>query len=84
MRNASLDDTRRRFVATFAGFGRTGNGTTGGQPIDQVTQQSLRAAIGVVPQDTVLFNDTIRYNIAYGRPGASEEEDPRREARPGA
>ncbi len=45
-----------------------------GDPIDQVTQQSLRAAIGVVPQDTVLFNDTIRYNIAYGRPGASEAE----------
>ena len=45
-----------------------------GQPIERVTQHSLRAAIGVVPQDTVLFNDTIRYNIAYGRPGASEEE----------
>ncbi|RYJ01153.1 MAG: ABC transporter ATP-binding protein/permease, partial [Acetobacteraceae bacterium] len=45
-----------------------------GQPIEGVTQASLRAAIGVVPQDTVLFNDTIRYNIAYGRPGASEEE----------
>ncbi|RAI56929.1 ABCB family ABC transporter ATP-binding protein/permease [Roseicella frigidaeris] len=45
-----------------------------GQPIEGVTQRSLRAAIGVVPQDTVLFNDTIRYNIAYGRPGATEEE----------
>jgi ATP-binding cassette subfamily B protein len=45
-----------------------------GQDIRAVQQQSLRAAIGVVPQDTVLFNDTIRYNIAYGRPGASEEE----------
>jgi len=45
-----------------------------GQPINDVTQGSLRAAIGVVPQDTVLFNDTIRYNIAYGRPGASEAE----------
>jgi len=45
-----------------------------GQRIDRVTQASLRAAIGVVPQDTVLFNDTIRYNIAYGRPGASEED----------
>jgi ABC-type transport system involved in Fe-S cluster assembly fused permease/ATPase subunit len=45
-----------------------------GQPIERVNQHSLRAAIGVVPQDTVLFNDTIRYNIAYGRPGASEEE----------
>ena len=39
-----------------------------------VTQDSLRHSIGVVPQDTVLFNDTIRYNIAYGRPGASQEE----------
>ncbi|MCW3472961.1 ABCB family ABC transporter ATP-binding protein/permease [Limobrevibacterium gyesilva] len=45
-----------------------------GQDIRDVTQDSLRAAIGVVPQDTVLFNDTIRYNIAYGRPGASQEE----------
>ncbi len=45
-----------------------------GQDVRDVTQQSLRAAIGVVPQDTVLFNDTIRYNIAYGRPGASQEE----------
>ncbi|MBK1662573.1 ABCB family ABC transporter ATP-binding protein/permease, partial [Paracraurococcus ruber] len=44
-----------------------------GQDIAGITQQSLRAAIGVVPQDTVLFNDTIRYNIAYGRPGAPEE-----------
>src|SRR5579883_213083 len=40
----------------------------GGQDIREVTQESLRAAIGVVPQDAVLFNDTIRYNIAYGRP----------------
>jgi len=45
-----------------------------GQDIAGITQASLRAAIGVVPQDTVLFNDTIRYNIAYGRPGATEEE----------
>ena len=45
-----------------------------GQDIRAVTQASLRAAIGVVPQDTVLFNDTIRYNIAYGRPGASQAE----------
>ena len=45
-----------------------------GQDIRDVTQDSLRAAIGVVPQDTVLFNDTIRYNIAYGRPGASQDE----------
>ncbi|MCF3596073.1 ABC transporter ATP-binding protein/permease [Rhodobacteraceae bacterium LMO-12] len=45
-----------------------------GQDVRDVTQASLHDAIGVVPQDTVLFNDTIRYNIAYGRAGASEEE----------
>ncbi len=45
-----------------------------GQDIRDVTQASLHAAIGVVPQDTVLFNDTIRYNIAYGREGASAAE----------
>ncbi|MSO90877.1 MAG: ABC transporter ATP-binding protein/permease [Acetobacteraceae bacterium] len=45
-----------------------------GQDVRDITQESLRAAVGVVPQDTVLFNDTIRYNIAYGRPGATQEE----------
>jgi ATP-binding cassette subfamily B protein len=45
-----------------------------GQDIRQVTQSSLRAAIGIVPQDTVLFNDTIRYNIGYAKPGASQHE----------
>ncbi|MFO1162112.1 MAG: ABC transporter ATP-binding protein/permease [Reyranellaceae bacterium] len=45
-----------------------------GQDIREVTQASLRAAIGVVPQDTVLFNDSIYYNIAYGRAGATREE----------
>lgn len=45
-----------------------------GQDVRDVTQQSLHDAIGVVPQDTVLFNDTIRYNIAYGRDNATEEE----------
>jgi ATP-binding cassette subfamily B protein len=45
-----------------------------GQDIREITQDSLRRAIGVVPQDTVLFNDTIFYNIAYGRPGASRAE----------
>ncbi|TXI16635.1 MAG: ABC transporter ATP-binding protein/permease [Nitrosomonas sp.] len=44
------------------------------QDIRDVTQHSLRAAIGIVPQDTVLFNDSIYYNIAYGRPDATEEE----------
>jgi ATP-binding cassette subfamily B protein len=45
-----------------------------GQDIRAVTQDSLRRALGVVPQDTVLFNDTIRYNIGYGRPGAGDDE----------
>ena len=45
-----------------------------GRDTRDITQQSLRAAIGVVPQDTVLFNDTIRYNIGYGRIGASQAE----------
>ena len=45
-----------------------------GQDVRDVTQTSLHAAIGVVPQDTVLFNDTIRYNIAYGREGASQDD----------
>ncbi|WP_109051923.1 ABC transporter ATP-binding protein/permease [Azospirillum sp. TSA6c] len=45
-----------------------------GQDIRGVTQASLRASIGIVPQDTVLFNDTVFYNIAYGRPGASPAE----------
>ena len=45
-----------------------------GQEIRSVTQASVRQAIGIVPQDTVLFNDTVAYNIAYGRPGASQDE----------
>jgi ATP-binding cassette subfamily B protein len=45
-----------------------------GQDIKQVTQASVRQAIGIVPQDTVLFNDTVEYNIAYGRPGSSHQE----------
>ncbi|MBC7919115.1 MAG: ABC transporter ATP-binding protein/permease, partial [Rhodoferax sp.] len=48
--------------------------TIAGQDIKQVTQASVRQAIGIVPQDTVLFNDTVEYNIAYGRPGAGREE----------
>jgi ATP-binding cassette subfamily B protein len=48
--------------------------TIDGQDIREVTQASVRAAIGVVPQDTVLFNDTIYYNISYGRPDAKREE----------
>jgi ATP-binding cassette, subfamily B, heavy metal transporter len=45
-----------------------------GHDLRDVTQASVRRAIGVVPQDTVLFNDTVRYNIAYGRPGADDGE----------
>ena len=48
--------------------------TIDGQDIRDVTQASLRAAIGIVPQDTVLFNDTVLYNIQYGRPGATPTE----------
>lgn len=48
--------------------------TIDGQDVRTVTQGSLRRAIGIVPQDTVLFNDTVAYNIAYGRPGASRAE----------
>ena len=57
--------------------------TIAGQEIRSVTQASVRQAIGIVPQDTVLFNDTVAYNIAYGRPGATqaEVEDAARAAR---
>ena len=51
-----------------------GRVTIAGQDIRAVTQQSLRRAIGIVPQDTVLFNDTVAYNIAYGRPDATQAE----------
>jgi ATP-binding cassette, subfamily B, heavy metal transporter len=53
---------------------QSGSVQINGQNIAAVTQASLRAAIGIVPQDTVLFNDDIRYNIAYGRAGAGEAE----------
>ena len=55
----------------FSGGGRI---TIDGQDIRHVTQDSLRRAIGIVPQDTVLFNDTVAYNIGYGRTGATREE----------
>jgi ABC-type transport system involved in Fe-S cluster assembly fused permease/ATPase subunit len=57
--------------ADFAGHGRI---EIAGQDIKTVTQASVRAAIGIVPQDTVLFNDSIEYNIRYGRPDATREE----------
>ncbi len=50
-----------------------GSITIDGQDLRSITQDSLRAAIGIVPQDTVLFNDTIEYNIAYGKPGAGKD-----------
>ena len=53
---------------------RGGAITIDGQDLRAVRQASLRAAIGIVPQDTVLFNDTVAYNIGYGRAGASQEE----------
>jgi len=52
----------------------SGQITIDGQELRSVTQSSLRRAIGIVPQDTVLFNDTVAYNIAYGRPGATQAE----------
>jgi ATP-binding cassette, subfamily B, heavy metal transporter len=53
---------------------QSGSISIAGQDIKTVTQASVRAAIGIVPQDTVLFNDTVAYNIAYGRPGATQAE----------
>jgi len=60
-----------RFYDVDADGGRI---TIDGQDLREVTQASLRRAIGIVPQDTVLFNDSIEYNIAYGRPGATRAE----------
>ncbi|MCD6735492.1 MAG: ABC transporter ATP-binding protein/permease [Burkholderiaceae bacterium] len=65
--------TLARLLYRFYDIG-SGRITVDGQDLREVTQASLRAAIGIVPQDTVLFNDTIRYNIGYGRPGASQPE----------
>ena len=53
---------------------QSGHVRIGGQDIREVTQESVRKAVGIVPQDTVLFNDTVEYNIAYGQPGASHEQ----------
>ncbi|MBN8507590.1 MAG: ABC transporter ATP-binding protein/permease [Burkholderiales bacterium] len=61
----------RFYDVTNDGRGRI---TIDGQDIRHVTQASLRRAIGIVPQDTVLFNDTVEYNIGYGRPGATRAE----------
>ncbi len=71
--SGSGKSTLARLLFRFYDVG-AGRITIDGQDIRDVTQASLRAAIGVVPQDTVLFNDTIYYNIAYGRPDATREE----------
>ncbi|MEQ5775523.1 MULTISPECIES: ABC transporter ATP-binding protein/permease [unclassified Thalassospira] len=63
--------TRLMFRFYDASSGRI---TIDGQDVRDVTQGSLRRSIGIVPQDTVLFNDTIAYNVAYGRPGAGQDE----------
>ena len=65
--------TISRLLFRFYDVG-SGKITIDGTDISAVTQESVRALIGIVPQDTVLFNDTIAYNIRYGRPDASEEE----------
>jgi ATP-binding cassette subfamily B protein len=65
--------TLARLLFRFYDVG-AGRVSIDGQDIRAVSQESLRAAIGIVPQDTVLFNDTIYYNIAYGRPDATREE----------
>ncbi len=65
--------TLARLLFRFYDVG-SGAITIDGQDLRAVTQKSLRAAIGIVPQDTVLFNDTVEYNIAYGRPGAGRAE----------
>ena len=65
--------TLARLLYRFYDVG-AGRITIDGQDLRDVTQTSLRQAIGIVPQDTVLFNDTVEYNIAYGRPGSSTTE----------
>ena len=71
--SGSGKSTLARLLFRFYDVNR-GRITIDGQDLRDVTQASVRAAIGVVPQDTVLFNDTIYYNIAYGRPGATRAE----------
>jgi ATP-binding cassette, subfamily B, heavy metal transporter len=68
--------TLARLLYRFYDVTNDGKGaiTIDGQDIRAVTQATLRASIGIVPQDTVLFNDTVEYNIAYGRPGAGRAE----------
>jgi ATP-binding cassette subfamily B protein len=71
--SGSGKSTLARLLFRFYDVG-AGRITIDGQDLRDVTQASVRAAIGIVPQDTVLFNDSIEYNIAYGRPGATHDE----------
>jgi ATP-binding cassette subfamily B protein len=71
--SGSGKSTLARLLYRFYDVG-SGRITIDGQDIRRVTQASVRASIGIVPQDTVLFNDSIEYNIAYGRPDASHDE----------
>ncbi len=71
--SGSGKSTLARLLFRFYDVG-SGAITIDGQDIRQVTQGSVRRAMGIVPQDTVLFNDTVRYNIAYGRTDATETE----------
>jgi ABC-type transport system involved in Fe-S cluster assembly fused permease/ATPase subunit len=71
--SGSGKSTLARLLFRFYDVG-SGAITINGQDIRQVTQGSVRRAMGIVPQDTVLFNDTVRYNIAYGRTDATEAE----------
>ncbi len=71
--SGSGKSTLARLLYRFYDLGG-GRITIDGQDIREVQQISLRAAIGIVPQDTVLFNDSIEYNIAYGKPGATHDE----------
>jgi ATP-binding cassette subfamily B protein len=71
--SGSGKSTLARLLFRFYDVG-AGRITLDGQDIRHVTQSSVRRAMGIVPQDTVLFNDTVRYNIAYGRTDATEAE----------
>ncbi|MEO8347196.1 MAG: ABC transporter ATP-binding protein/permease, partial [Betaproteobacteria bacterium] len=71
--SGSGKSTLARLLYRFYDIG-AGRITIDGQDIREVQQTSVRAAIGIVPQDTVLFNDSIEYNIAYGKTGATREE----------
>ena len=77
-RRAARANRRSRGCCSASTTSTRGAVRIDGQDIRDVTQASLRGAIGIVPQDTVLFNDTIYYNIAYGRPGRDARRRSRR------